>query len=110
MIDRKDIDKLVAEVAEKSIKTIASPNIKIQYGRLHTTAGTAGKEDSVVFDEPFDSDDVVVQLTAERSDNIAGWYVRLKSRSKTGFTCVAWGSSATPYSVYLHWIAIGTKI
>ena len=98
-----------AEVAEQSIKPISGSNIKVQYGRVPTTAANTGTEASIVFDEQFDDDNVVVQLTAERPDNITGWYTRLKTRSKTGFTCISWGSSATPYTVYLHWIAIGTK-
>ena len=110
MIAKNDIEKLVAEVAEKSVRSIVGSNIKVQYGRVSTVAASTGTEASVVFDEPFDSDNVVVQITPERPDNLTGWYTRLKTHSKTGFTCISWGSSATPYSVYLHWIAIGIKI
>ena len=110
MIAKNDIEKLVAEVAEKSIKSIVGSNIKVQYGRAATAAASTGTEGSVVFDEPFDSDNVVIQLTPERDSTQTGWYTRLKTCSKTGFTCISWGSSATPYSVTLHWIAIGIKI
>ena len=109
MIDRKDIDKLVAEVAEKSVRAIVGSNIKIQYGEHETTGSTGGVTSYVTFDEPFD-DVPTVLVSARRPDGIAGYYVRLITSSGTEFGVRAFGPSATAYSVTASWIAIGTKI
>lgn len=109
MITRNDIEKLVAEVAEKSIKTIAGSNIKIQSGIISTTGNLDGVDTNFEFDEPFDAPPVVV-LTAMRPDKLKNWYARLKTRTATGFTVVCFGDNSTAYSISVMWIAIGTKI
>jgi hypothetical protein len=100
---------MTAEVAEKSIKTIAGSNLKIQSGIINTTGNTAGVEVNWEFDEPFDSPPIVV-LTAMRPDKLVNWYARLKTRSATGFTMVCFGDNTTAYSIAVMWLAIGTKI
>jgi len=109
MITRNDIEKLIAEVAEKSVRSIVGSNLKIQSGIINTTANNAGAYVDYEFDEPFDAPPVVI-LTAMRSDGTVGWYARLKTRDATGFTMVCFGSSTTAYSVTVMWLAIGTKI
>jgi|GEM_PF-3533311 len=108
MISKADIEKFIATLAGKAIKS-RTDNQLIQTGSEATTAGTAGTILTVTFPEAFDNNDVSIALTVQRSSDNSSYKVQLKTFSKTGFVCVIYGPVATAYSCNVIWQAIGTK-